>query len=278
MNEQDAIQRNLANWQKRTPIHLRSEMYRRDIETLRAGGTTLLPPTDTEIGDVTGLRILHLQCHIGLDTLSLARLGAEVTGLDFSSAALQAGRELAHQLGLDVRWIEADAQRADAALAGQTFDLVFASFGVFCWIPDVRRWMASAANLLAPGGAVYVADGHPVMDLFEDDPDKPYGIDLAYSYFHRGATVFAPSPTYADDGTGAVMPESVEFTHTLGELVTAATDADLEIEFLHEFPRCFFRRCRSMDEIKPGVWDFPPPLAGKLPMVFSLRASKPERG
>ena len=274
MEPEDAIQRNLANWQQRTPVHLGSEMYRQDIETLRAGGTTLLPPTDTEIGHIAGLRILHLQCHIGLDTLSLARMGAEVTGLDFSPAALEAGAKLADQLALDVRWIQADAQRADEALAGETFDMVFASFGVFCWIPDVRRWMASAANLLAPGGVLYVADGHPVMDIFEDDANKPYGIDFRYSYFHQGATVFAPGPTYADDGSGAVMPESVEYTHTLGELVTAVAQAGLELEFLHEFPRCFFHRCKSMNERVPGVWDFPPPLTGKLPMVFSLQAVK----
>jgi SAM-dependent methyltransferase len=268
----EAIARNLASWELRTPIHLRSEEYRRGLDTLRAGGTTLLPPSDTEIGDVAGKRLLHLQCHIGLDTLSLARMGADVTGLDFSPAALQAAEAFADELDLPARFVCADAQQADQALAGERFDIVFASFGVLCWIPDVTRWMQSAANLLAPGGTLYVADGHPFMDVFEDDDGKPHGIGIRYSYFRREPVRFGAGPTYADDGSRTAVGETIEYVHPLGELVTAAAFAGLRIEYVHEFPECFFRRCRAMQPDATGRWDFPPPLKGKLPMVFSLRA------
>jgi SAM-dependent methyltransferase len=275
-DHEQALAHNLASWQQRTPVHLRSELYRPNIEALRSGGWHLDPPTDTEVGDVAGLRVLHLQCHIGLDTLSLARRGACVTGLDFSPAAIDAARAFAREFDIDARFLVADAQQADQALAGEQFDLVFASFGVFCWIPDLRRWIDSACRLIRPGGALYIADGHPFLDVFDDAPDQPHGIDIAYSYFQKEPLVFGPGPTYADDGTGQTMPQTVEYVHPIGEFVTAVAEAGLRIEYLHEFPRAFFQRCEVMVEGPPGIWDFPPPLKGKLPMVFSLRASAPK--
>ncbi len=274
MDPERAVKRNLESWDARTPVHLRSRPYRRGIETLQEGGVTLLPPTDSEVGDVAGLRVLHLQCHIGLDTLSLSRLGANVTGLDFSPRAVEAARELSTSLDLPARFVVGDAQEASDVLAGETFDMVFASFGVLCWIPDVGGWMRSAASLLRTGGVLYVADGHPLAEGMEDDPDRPGGFRYELGYFDPGPHEFGPGPSYADDGSGAIFPETVEYTHTLGELVTSTCQAGLCVEFLHEFPGCFFQRCSSMIEGEGGVWDFPPPLAGKLPMVFSLRARK----
>ena len=273
MNHTQAILRNLASWEQRTPIHLDSPMYRGIIDALKDGRVTLLPPTDTEIGDVAGKRIAHLQCHIGTDSLSLARLRADVTGLDFSPTAIAAAKDLARQLALEARFVVADAQQADQALAGETFDMVFASFGVFCWIPDLRRWMASAANLLKPGGVLYVADGHPCMDVFEDAPDMPYGIDVRYGYFRQAPLHFGPGPTYADDGRGQAVSETVEYLHPLGELVTTAAQAGLTIYYVHEFPGMFFKRHHTMVQDADGMWDFEAPLKGKLPMVFSMRAT-----
>jgi len=274
MDHERAAEINRENWDQRAPVHLRSELYQRWVEALRAGGVTLAPPTDTEIGEVAGKRVLHLQCHIGLDTLSLARLGGEATGLDFSPASIAVARELARDLGIDARFVVGDAMRASEALPDERFDVVFASFGVFCWIPDLRRWMGSAAGMLRPGGVLYVADGHPIVDVFEDDEQSPDRIAFRNSYFRREPLEFGAGPSYADDGTGRTFPPTVEYPHPLGELVSAAADAGLKIEYLHEFPYGFFRRFRSMVEGPDGAWHFASPLGDILPMVFSMRATK----
>jgi SAM-dependent methyltransferase len=274
MEHREAVSRNLESWEERTPIHLRSLEYRDKIALLKARRSTLEHPTNTEIGDVAGKHVLHLQCHIGVDTLSLALLGANVTGLDFSPASLDAARALASELGIPARFVLGDAQTADETLRGERFDLVFATFGVFCWIPNLARWMTSAANLLDSGGVLYALDGHPVLDVFEDDPRMEYGIDFKYSYFDHDGLVCDPSPSYADDGSGTLVSGTVQYTHTLGELVTSIANAGLIVEYLHEFPRSFCRRFESMIE-RHGTWDLPPPLEGKLPMHYSVRARKP---
>jgi SAM-dependent methyltransferase len=275
MEPEKALKCNRESWDQRTPLHLSSRMYRRDIETLRTGGIALLPPTDRELPDVAGKRVLHLQCHIGTDTLSLARLGAEVTGLDFSPASVAAARSLSEELGIEARFVEGDAQRADEALAGERFDVVFASYGVFCWIPDLQAWMRSAYRLLRSGGVLYVADGHPFLDVFEDDASEPRGIDIRYSYFDQGPMRFGPGPSYADEGRGQDVGATVEYPYTLGSLVTGVSEAGFRVEYLHEYPLCFFHRFSCMEETAEGQWSFPPPLEGKLPGVFSLRASRP---
>lgn len=274
MDANDAIVMNRESWDQRVGVHLRSAIYQKDIQALRTGGLTLAPPTDTEIGDVCGLRIAHLQCHIGTDSLSLARLGADVVGLDFSSRSIDAARTLARELGIAAQFVVADARLADQTLSIGTFDMVFASFGVFCWIPDVDQWIRSAANLLKPGGVLYIADGHPFMDMIEHVPDAPQGIEIQHSYFHETAIHFGPGPSYADDGSGRSVSESVEFIHPVGRFIGAATKAGLDVEFLHEFPGCFFQRYPNMVQGLDGTWDFPPPLQGRLPMVFSMRAVK----
>ncbi len=271
MEDPRAIEVNRQSWDRRTPIHLRSALYQAGLKKLREGGLTLLPPTEEEIGPVKGRKVLHLQCHIGLDTLSLARLGAEVTGLDFSPPALEAARGFADELGLKARFVCGDAQRADEVLAGETFDMVFASFGVFCWIPDLDRWMQSAGNLLKPEGVLYVADGHPMMDLLEDDSSKSYGFEFRYGYFDRGPMEFGPGPSYADDGQGSDMGPTVEYSWTMGDLVSKTAGAGFRIQYLHEFPGCFFQRLGVLQEQSPGIWDFPDSLRGKIPGVFSLR-------
>lgn len=275
----EAVSINRENWNQRTPIHLRSSLYTAKIERLKAGdGADLTPPTGDEIGDVAGKRVLHLQCHFGLDTFSLVRRGAEATGLDISPAALGAAHRLAKELDLDVRFVEGDAQRADEVLNGEQFDLVFASFGVFCWIPDVRRWLCSAATLLKPGGVLYVADFHPFLDLldFDNSPDMPNSARFGLSYFETQPIHYPPGPTYADDGSGALVPDAVEYVYRLSDVVSYAIESGLKVEYLHEFPSLCYRHSPLMVKGDDGLWDFPPPLRGKLPMVFSLRAIKEE--
>jgi len=154
------VELNRANWDERALIHAqdRTGFYR--IAEFKAGADTLTPIEAAELGDVAGLRILHLQCHLGLDTLSLARRGAQVTGLDFSGNAIAFARELSSTIGLAATFVLADVSDVRAAVPGE-FDLVYATWGVLCWIPDVRLWLRNAASMLATGGRLYLADDHP---------------------------------------------------------------------------------------------------------------------
>ncbi len=167
---------NRANWDERVPIHLGpGSSY--DFGPLR-GGHKRLRIVDDELGPVTGLRVLHLQCHIGTDTLALAQRGAEVVGLDFSAPAITAACNLAAELGLSARarFVQADVYDAPRALAEpDSFDRVFVTFGTICWLPDVRAWAKVVAHFLKPGGMFYFAEAHPAALVFDDATGSPGG-------------------------------------------------------------------------------------------------------
>jgi SAM-dependent methyltransferase len=185
------------------------------------------------LGRLDGRDVVHLQCHIGTDTVSLARLGARsVTGLDFSPAALEAGRALARRASADVRFVEADAYDAVGVLGAHCCDVVYTGIGAICWLPDIRRWADVVAGLLRPGGRLFMREGHPVLWAICDP--RPDGLlVLEYPYFETEGTVFVEEDSYA--GSGAVtVPESVSFNHGLGEIFTALTEAGLTVTALEE--------------------------------------------
>ena len=145
---------NRAWWDERVPIHTASEFY--DVEGFLAGASTLRSFEPEEIGDVRGLTLVHLQCHFGLDTLSWARLGARVTGLDFSAPAMAFAAELADRAGLDAEWVVSDVMRADEALGGRRFDVVYTGLGALNWLEDIERWADVVRGLIAPGGRLHL--------------------------------------------------------------------------------------------------------------------------
>jgi SAM-dependent methyltransferase len=224
---------NLANWESRVPLHTAPDGYELagfdDPEYLSPVVRYDLP----RLGRLDGRDVVHLQCHIGTDTVSLARLGARsVTGLDFSPAALEAGRALAQRAKADVRFVEADAYDAVAVLGPEYCDVVYTGIGAICWLPDIRRWADVVAGLLRPGGRLFMREGHPVLWAICDP--RPDGLlVLEYPYFETGGTVFVEEDSYA--GTGIVAaPESVSFNHGLGEVFTALTEAGLAVTALVE--------------------------------------------
>ena len=154
------LESNRALWDEWTSIHVRSEFY--DVESFKRGGIRLRPYELEEIGDVAGKDVLHLQCHFGLDTLSFARLGARVTGADFSAPAIAQARALAEELGLDARFVQSNLYDLPSTLQGD-FDVVYTSRGVIGWLPDLDRWAEVAAHFVRPGGIFYITEGHPVM-------------------------------------------------------------------------------------------------------------------
>ena len=266
---------NRAMWDESVPVHLRSAFY--DLAALRDGSARLYPIEEAELGAVRGLRVLHLQCHFGRDSLVLARRGADVTGLDFSPAAIAAARDLARELDLAARarFVEADLYDAPEAVDHPGgFDLVFVSWGALLWLHDIRRWAAIVARFLKPGGRLYLAEGHPFATLFESGPGRADGglPRCAAPYFHAGPIRDDDPADYADPAATLVTPATYVFHHPLGDIVTALVDSGLMLEYLREHDAVPWR---MMDGLRAGPdrmyrWPDQP----WLPLAFSLSARR----
>ena len=257
---------NLANWDDRVPVHLASAFY--DLDGFRSGGSSLRSFEAAEAGDVTGKRLVHLQCHVGLDTLSWARNGALVTGLDFSAPAIEAARSLAADLAIDASFVTADVYDAVAALGRRRFDVVYTGTGALVWLPDLPRWAAVVAGLLAPGGFLYLVEGHPFAQVLDD----AQGATVVRDYFDDQPQVWDEPFTYTD-GPALAHTRNVEFQHQLGQVVTALAAAGLRIDFLHEHDFDAFQRFESLQR-HGDEYRFPPGHP-RVPLMFSLRASRP---
>ena len=225
---------NVANWESRVPVHLGPGGYDLsafdDPEHLSRVVRYDLP----RLGRLDDLDVAHLQCHIGTDTVSLARLGARsVVGLDFSPAALAAARQLAQRAGgRHVEFVESDVYDAVAALGPRRFDLVYTGIGAICWLPSITRWAEVVAGLLRPGGRLFIREGHPVLWTMSDP--RPDGLlVIEYPYFESEGTLFTEEGSYAGEGTIAA-PVSVGFNHGLGEIFTAVVGAGLRITGFEE--------------------------------------------
>ncbi|GAA3066176.1 class I SAM-dependent methyltransferase [Streptomyces roseofulvus] len=263
---------NRARWDERVPIHAASEFY--DLDAFRAGKDALRDFELAEVGDVTGRSLLHLQCHIGLDTLSWARHGAaRVVGLDFSEPAVDTARSLAADLGLGpdrAAFVASDVYDAAEAVPDRAYDIVYTGVGALCWLPDLDRWAEIAAALVAPGGFLYVSEFHPLADSFDDET----GSTLVHDYFVRDPWVDTTPGTYADIDAPTVHNRSVEWVHPVGEVVTALAKAGLRIEFLHEHDVTLVPRYATLERHEDGYHRFP---AGRprVPLMYSLKASRP---
>jgi len=225
---------NHANWESRVRHHAASDEYQlqrfvADPQHLSDVVTFDLP----RLGPIEGLDVVHLQCHIGTDSTSLARLGANVTGLDFSGSALTVARQLAESVGSTIAYVEADVYDAVGALGGARFDLVYTGIGALCWLPDVRRWAHTVAGLLRPGGELFMREGHPVLWAM-DDPRPDGLLVLAYPYFETEGVAFSEPDTYVTHDEPLDAPDIVHFNHGLAEVFNAVWDAGMEITLFDE--------------------------------------------
>jgi SAM-dependent methyltransferase len=261
----DWLATNRALWDERVSIHVASEFY--DVEGFMAGGSSLRPFELDELGDVDGQTLVHPQCHFGLDTLSWARRGARVTGLDFSPPALAAARAIAERAGIDAEFVEANVYDAVQALHGRRFDVVYTGLGAIIWLPDIERWAQTMVELMAPGGRFYLAEFHPFTDVFGDDD-----LTVSEPYFDDRPRLYDEPGTYADLTAPTVHTRSVEWHHGIGNVVSALAAAGLRIESLHEHEYTLSPRWPFLREDEDHRFHMPPDLPS-LPLMYSLRAS-----
>jgi SAM-dependent methyltransferase len=266
---------NRASWDERVPAHVASAGYQVDRFAADPGFLSEVVRFDRpRLGDVNGLRGVHLQCHIGTDTVSLARLGASMTGLDFSVPAVAAARELARRTGADATFVQGDVYAAPDLLGRGEFGLVYTGIGALCWLPDIRRWAEVVSALLAPGGRLFLREGHPMLWSLADAREDGLLV-VEYPYFERPEpTVFDEDGTYVE--TDVVFEHNLthEWNHGLAETITALMDAGLEMTALAEHDSAPWAALPGMmEQSDDGEWrlaDRP----WRLPCIYTLQAVK----
>lgn len=271
---------NRANWDDRAGLHAERGGRGYGVEVLLDDPTRLSDVVrfDRErLGSIDGLRAVHLQCHIGTDTLSLARLGARVTGLDFSPVAIDEARRLAHEAGAGIDYVVSDVYEAAAVLDAGTFDLVYTGVGALCWLPDIRGWARVVADLLAPGGSLFLREGHPI--LWAMDERLETDLHLRFPYFEQSAPLeWDSDASYVATSRPLTATRTYEWNHSLGEIVTALIDAGLRIDLLVEHDSVpWLALPGQMVQRRDGEWALGR-LAGVAPLSYTLRASKPAAG
>jgi len=260
---------NRAWWDELVPWHAASDFY--DLDGFRAGRSSLDHLERSEVGDVAGCSLLHLQCHFGLDTLSWARLGAQVTGVDFSAPAIELARQLATELDLDARFVCSDLEAA-AELVPEQFDVVFSSYGALCWLPDLARWAEVVARHLVPGGRFHLIELHPVAGMFDDQvPD----LRVRYPYFRGAEPVRVERPgSYAVPEAPTSHQVSWSWPAPISAVITALRDAGLNVESFHEYDSCHEQLLAHLVPGDDGRWHSPPG-EPQLPLVYALQARRP---
>ncbi|MGW4719714.1 class I SAM-dependent methyltransferase [Nocardia sp. NPDC004260] len=261
-----AIASNRALWDEWASIHAQGSWY--NLDAVRAGADKLRPYEVAEVGEVAGRSLLHLQCQIGADSVSWARRGAHVTGVDLSPVAVQIATELAREVGVDAQFVVSDVMRLDEVLTGE-FDIVYASRGILGWLPDLTAWARIVSRFVAPGGIFYLTDMHPVAKTLDQSASE---VRVGQPYWHRQEPHrYAVKGSYADPTAYVESNEKYLWTHSTGDLLTAVADAGLRLEFFHEFP-WLDRPLPSL--IQQDKREFVPPNGIELPLYFSLRARR----
>jgi ubiquinone/menaquinone biosynthesis C-methylase UbiE len=263
-DELNYIEINRQSWNNRTDAHLKSEFY--DLNGFLNGNSSLNSIELDLLGDIKGKSILHLQCHFGQDTISLSRLGAEVTGVDLSDKAIVSAEKIAKDLNSGTTFICCDIYDLPEHL-GKQFDIVYTSYGTIGWLPDLGKWAGIVSRFLKPGGKFVFVEFHPVVWMFDDNFGK-----VGYNYFNSGAIVETESGTYADKSAD-IMQKYVMWNHGIGEVINNLIRSGLEINSLDEFDYSPYNCFNHTIEIAPKKYRIKH-LDNKIPMVYSIVATK----
>lgn len=265
------LKNNYLWWNEAAPLHAASAFY--DVEGFLNGKSTLHEIEKEKLGDLRGKKLLHLQCHFGMDTLSLARLGAKVTGIDFSDEAIKLAKSLNAKLGLDAEFICSNLYDLQQNLCGQ-YDIVYTSYGVLCWLNDLQGWAKVIDHFLKPGGLFLIVEGHPLASVFDSKDGQIY---IADTYFYDQNPY-----TDSEDGTYAVPDAKMkhtttnEWAHSISEIMQSLWSAGLTIQSFEEYPYCFYEKFSGMmEQDENGWWVFKDKKL-QLPMMFSMTARKEE--
>lgn len=264
---------NLQNWDDRVPLHqdaygldaFDDPAHLSDVVTHDLKALTPYLPSQS----LLGLDLCHLQCHIGTDTLSLARAGATVTGVDFSASALRVARDLAESHGVHAAWVETDVLDARAAVSGD-FDVVYTSIGTITWLDDLDRWAAQVAQLLRPGGVFYIRDGHPALYALDENAER---LTTRYPYFGDGrAQRWDDESTYVGAGTVA-HPRTYEWPHPLSEIIGSLLGAGLRLLHFGEGKVLPWRFSPRMVEVPHG-FAWPQSERDLIPCTYTIIAAR----
>lgn len=266
--ENNYLEINRQSWNNKIDIHLKSEFY--DLANFIKGKTSLNSIELDLLGDLTGKTILHLQCHFGQDTISLSRLGAEVTGVDLSDKAIESAKQIAKDTNANATFICCDIYDLPNHLDKQ-FDIVFTSYGTIGWLPDLDKWAKIVSQFLKPNGQFVFVEFHPVVWMFDDNFEK-----IFYRYFNSGAIVASESGTYADK-TAEITQEYVMWNHGLSEVITNLIQNGLEINSLNEYDYSPYNCFNKTIEFEPKKYRIEH-LENKIPMVYSIVAKKKNNG
>jgi len=262
--ETDYININRESWNKKTEIHIKSEFY--DMDGFLNGKSSLNDIELNLLGDIQGKSILHLQCHFGQDSISLARLGASVVGVDFSDKAIENARQIAKDTNAGTRFICCDIYDLPHFLE-ERFDIVYTSYGTIGWLPDLDKWAKVITQFLKPKGQFVFAEFHPVVWMFDDDFDH-----IGYRYFNSGAIMETYSGTYADKHADLVQ-SYIMWNHGIGEVLNSLIKNGLEVLSFDEFDYSPYNCFKKTVEYEPNRFRIAH-LEDKIPMVYAISAMK----
>jgi len=266
-NPENYLEDNRKLWNERTKAHLVSDFY--GNEAFKAGKNTLKPPELEILGDdLTGKSVLHLQCHFGQDSLSMARMGATVTGIDFSDKAIAAAKGLSEELNIPARFLCGNVYDTTQLIGDEQFDFVFSTYGTICWIPDLDPWAELVARHLKPGGSLILAEFHPTYYMFNFD-----NMELEYSYFNVAPIVEEPEGSYANPEAKLAAKKEISWNHNIGEIMTALIKQGLQIADFTEYPYCFYDCFPGLENQGEGKY-MVKGKEGILPLMYRMVVKK----
>lgn len=255
-------------WNERVPIHKNSALY--SLDEFKKGRNKLHDLERSELGNINGKSVLHLQCHFGMDTMSLEQLGANVTGVDYSEEAIKSALELRDELGLKSEFILSDIFSLPKKL-NRKFDIVYTSYGVLIWLPDIVKWGQVVSHFLKDGGFLYMAEVHPASAMFGEKDGK---LELMYPYFNQPEPIaFNEGGTYADRNAETVNNTTYEWVYSLSDILMSLINAGLKIEFFHEHKFTVWHQFPSMKKCEDGYYR----IDKDIPLLFSVKARRDNR-